>query len=177
MRGYAWSGGGQPVVRVDVSGDAGSTWTVARLVEGAGQVGAYSRGSLLLFPLFPPWASLASSVGQATAALIPLIGGSLLSQQPAGQSCPGRGLRPCSALRCGCWAFTWHTHVCATNGLGCKQLALARDGLCEPCATPGLPLLPPCLQPTGRAWAWILWEAELEVPRHLREQGKWLGCS
>lgn len=32
-RGYAWSGGGQPIARVDVSADGGATWTVARLVQ------------------------------------------------------------------------------------------------------------------------------------------------
>ncbi|KAL4458252.1 hypothetical protein ABPG75_013117 [Micractinium tetrahymenae] len=33
VRGYAWSGGGQPIARVDVSADGGSTWTVARFVQ------------------------------------------------------------------------------------------------------------------------------------------------
>lgn len=32
-RGYAWSGGGQPIARVDVSADDGASWTVARLVQ------------------------------------------------------------------------------------------------------------------------------------------------
>ncbi|KAL4422084.1 hypothetical protein ABPG77_001552 [Micractinium sp. CCAP 211/92] len=32
-KGYAWSGGGQPIARVDVSADGGATWSVARIVE------------------------------------------------------------------------------------------------------------------------------------------------
>lgn len=31
MTGYAYSGGGQPIIRVDVSADAGATWTTAEL--------------------------------------------------------------------------------------------------------------------------------------------------
>lgn len=31
MRGYAWSGGGRDVIRVDVSVDGGKTWTPAEL--------------------------------------------------------------------------------------------------------------------------------------------------
>lgn len=31
--GYAWSGGGRPVVRVDISADGGKNWTVANLDE------------------------------------------------------------------------------------------------------------------------------------------------
>ncbi|XP_030229855.1 sulfite oxidase, mitochondrial [Gadus morhua] len=37
VRGYAWSGGGREVVRVDVSLDGGKTWQVARLREGEEQ--------------------------------------------------------------------------------------------------------------------------------------------
>ncbi|CAL8401475.1 unnamed protein product [Arctogadus glacialis] len=37
VRGYAWSGGGREVVRVDVSLDGGKTWQVARLREGDGE--------------------------------------------------------------------------------------------------------------------------------------------
>lgn len=33
MAGVAWSGGGRPIVRVDVSADGGQTWTAADLVE------------------------------------------------------------------------------------------------------------------------------------------------
>eukprot|EP00038_Savillea_parva_P011368 m.197059 g.197059 ORF g.197059 m.197059 type:complete len:580 (-) comp19982_c0_seq1:119-1858(-) len=36
-RGFAWSGGGRGIVRVDVSADGGKTWTTAKLTEGAGQ--------------------------------------------------------------------------------------------------------------------------------------------
>lgn len=31
VKGYAWSGGGQKIVRVDVTGDGGRTWQVAEL--------------------------------------------------------------------------------------------------------------------------------------------------
>lgn len=31
MRGYAWSGGGRGIIRVDVSADGGATWHVAQL--------------------------------------------------------------------------------------------------------------------------------------------------
>ena len=31
MAGYAYSGGGQPIIRVDVSADDGTTWTTAEL--------------------------------------------------------------------------------------------------------------------------------------------------
>ncbi|KAM8990476.1 sulfite oxidase, mitochondrial isoform 1-T2 [Ara ararauna] len=37
VKGYAWSGGGRDVVRVDVSLDGGRSWRVARLVEGERQ--------------------------------------------------------------------------------------------------------------------------------------------
>ncbi|XP_053681215.1 sulfite oxidase, mitochondrial [Anopheles nili] len=33
VKGYAWSGGGSAIVRVDVSADGGKTWTVAKLDE------------------------------------------------------------------------------------------------------------------------------------------------
>lgn len=36
-RGFAWSGGGRGIVRVDVSADGGASWTTARLREGAEQ--------------------------------------------------------------------------------------------------------------------------------------------
>jgi sulfite oxidase len=45
VRGYAWSGGGRGVVRVDVSADGGRSWTTARLAPpppGAPPPGAYS---------------------------------------------------------------------------------------------------------------------------------------
>lgn len=37
VKGYAWSGGGREVVRVDVSLDGGKTWQVARLRDGEGE--------------------------------------------------------------------------------------------------------------------------------------------
>jgi len=37
VTGYAWSGGGRGIVRVDVSADAGKTWTTAELKEGSEQ--------------------------------------------------------------------------------------------------------------------------------------------
>lgn len=37
VRGYAYSGGGRGIVRVDVSADGGKTWTTATLKEGAQQ--------------------------------------------------------------------------------------------------------------------------------------------
>ncbi|KIY92307.1 Sulfite oxidase [Monoraphidium neglectum] len=33
VRGYAWSGGGSPIIRVDVSADNGATWVLADLTE------------------------------------------------------------------------------------------------------------------------------------------------
>jgi sulfite oxidase len=36
-RGFAWSGGGRGIVRVDVSADGGATWTTARLAAGSEQ--------------------------------------------------------------------------------------------------------------------------------------------
>lgn len=35
MKGFAWSGGGRGITRVDVSADGGRTWTVADIVEQA----------------------------------------------------------------------------------------------------------------------------------------------
>jgi len=37
VRGFAWSGGGRGIVRVDVSGDGGETWCQAELTEGSEQ--------------------------------------------------------------------------------------------------------------------------------------------
>jgi sulfite oxidase len=37
MSGYAWSGGGRRIIRVDVSADGGQSWQVAELGEGAQQ--------------------------------------------------------------------------------------------------------------------------------------------
>ena len=37
MSGWAWSGGGRSIVRVDVSADGGETWHTARLDEGSEQ--------------------------------------------------------------------------------------------------------------------------------------------
>jgi len=37
VKGFAWSGGGRGIVRVDVSADGGKTWTTAALGEGAEQ--------------------------------------------------------------------------------------------------------------------------------------------
>mmetsp|Transcript_5700 Transcript_5700/g.10872 ORF Transcript_5700/g.10872 Transcript_5700/m.10872 type:complete len:547 (-) Transcript_5700:108-1748(-) len=37
VRGYAWSGGGRGIIRVDVSADGGETWEVAELGEGKEQ--------------------------------------------------------------------------------------------------------------------------------------------
>eukprot|EP00043_Microstomoeca_roanoka_P001918 m.35362 g.35362 ORF g.35362 m.35362 type:complete len:495 (-) comp11131_c2_seq1:37-1521(-) len=37
VRGYAWSGGGRNIVRVDVSADGGETWMTATLLEGSDQ--------------------------------------------------------------------------------------------------------------------------------------------
>jgi sulfite oxidase len=37
VKGWAWSGGGRGIVRVDVSVDEGKTWTTAELGEGAAQ--------------------------------------------------------------------------------------------------------------------------------------------
>lgn len=37
LRGYAWSGGGRGIARIDVSADGGSTWHVASPVVGTGQ--------------------------------------------------------------------------------------------------------------------------------------------
>jgi sulfite oxidase len=31
LEGYAWSGGGRPIIRVDVSADGGKTWSAANL--------------------------------------------------------------------------------------------------------------------------------------------------
>ncbi|KAG2422511.1 hypothetical protein HXX76_015979 [Chlamydomonas incerta] len=45
LRGYAWSGGGRGIVRVDVSADGGRTWAAARLLPpppGAPAHGAYT---------------------------------------------------------------------------------------------------------------------------------------
>lgn len=35
VKGYAWSGGGRKIVRVDVSADDGETWHTANLVQDA----------------------------------------------------------------------------------------------------------------------------------------------
>lgn len=37
VKGFAWSGGGRGIVRVDVSADDGATWHTATLTEGADQ--------------------------------------------------------------------------------------------------------------------------------------------
>ncbi|XP_019867605.2 sulfite oxidase, mitochondrial isoform X2 [Aethina tumida] len=37
VKGYAWSGGGQKIVRVDVTGDQGKTWHVANLLQDSAQ--------------------------------------------------------------------------------------------------------------------------------------------
>lgn len=37
LKGWAWSGGGRGIVRVDVSADGGASWHTAELLEGAGQ--------------------------------------------------------------------------------------------------------------------------------------------
>lgn len=37
IRGFAWSGGGRGIVRVDVSSDGGKTWTTAKLTDGSEQ--------------------------------------------------------------------------------------------------------------------------------------------
>jgi sulfite oxidase len=37
VKGYAWSGGGRRIIRVDVSADGGATWRPAKLREGADQ--------------------------------------------------------------------------------------------------------------------------------------------
>ena len=37
ISGYAWSGGGRPIVRVDVSADNGKTWVTAELGKGSEQ--------------------------------------------------------------------------------------------------------------------------------------------
>ena len=37
VQGYAYSGGGRGIVRVDVSGDGGKTWKTARLTDGSEQ--------------------------------------------------------------------------------------------------------------------------------------------
>jgi len=37
VKGFAWSGGGRGIVRVDVSGDGGATWVAAELTEGKEQ--------------------------------------------------------------------------------------------------------------------------------------------
>ncbi|PNW83825.1 hypothetical protein CHLRE_04g217929v5 [Chlamydomonas reinhardtii] len=45
LRGYAWSGGGRGIVRVDVSSDGGKTWSAARLLPpppGAPAQGSYT---------------------------------------------------------------------------------------------------------------------------------------
>ncbi len=45
MRGYAWSGGGNGIVRVDVSADRGATWHTAKLQkvpQGEGRRWAWS---------------------------------------------------------------------------------------------------------------------------------------
>jgi len=44
-RGYAYAGGGRPVVRVDVSADGGKTWAAADLEGADGQVPAAVRGA------------------------------------------------------------------------------------------------------------------------------------
>ncbi|GIL59243.1 hypothetical protein Vafri_13880 [Volvox africanus] len=45
LRGYAWSGGGRGIIRVDVSTDGGTTWTAAKLLpppQGAPPPGSYT---------------------------------------------------------------------------------------------------------------------------------------
>lgn len=37
VKGYAWSGGGRGIIRVDVSCDGGASWTTAELLEGSHQ--------------------------------------------------------------------------------------------------------------------------------------------
>lgn len=37
VRGYAWSGGGRDIVRVDVSADGGATWQATKLHKVPGQ--------------------------------------------------------------------------------------------------------------------------------------------
>lgn len=44
LQGYAFSGGGRGIVRVDVSVDGGATWSTARLQRAAGQEESVGTG-------------------------------------------------------------------------------------------------------------------------------------
>ena len=46
VKGYAWSGGGQGIIRVDVSADGGQTWHVAELEKVPQKRGERRRGSV-----------------------------------------------------------------------------------------------------------------------------------
>lgn len=59
MQGFAYSGGGRGIVRVDVSGDGGKSWTTATLKEGAEQ----SRGRAWAWTLWE--AEVDVSTGEA----------------------------------------------------------------------------------------------------------------
>merc|ERR1719223_1193586 len=37
VKGWAWAGGGRNVVRIDVTGDEGQSWTTAEIVQGGDQ--------------------------------------------------------------------------------------------------------------------------------------------
>lgn len=110
VRGYAWSGGGQPVARVDVSADGGASWLVVDVV---GQEQRVRRG---------------------------------------------HALRACARMPPGC---------CQARTAARLPPALVAEASVPPCCTRAR------LQPSGRMWAWTLWEADVPIPPERRDTREW----
>lgn len=84
VQGYAWSGGGRPIFRVDVSADGGSNWTTAQLVAGHDQ--PYGRSwAWTLWKADVPVPRGVSKQGGSVELVCKAVDGSLNTQPASGE--------------------------------------------------------------------------------------------
>lgn len=167
VKGYAWSGGGRGIVRVDVSADGGQTWTAANLV----QIPQVSASFLVLcYPVTPECASSLISLAQ------PRNRAWAWSLWNAKLPVPCRDCKftlvvrlldapPCASL------LTERRRKRWTRSTTRSRNAWSRSGTCEAsCRTPGTGWRSPSRPHQNRA-------AMKPVPPHLRERDLFPGSA
>jgi hypothetical protein len=140
VKGYAWSGGGQGIIRVDVSADGGETWHTAELQKVPQKRG---EAAVLAATVFWQQHNTASHLGILAGLRSFCRGGSMAvlhavavrqHAQHGSMSLLAPRLTLVSCLHFYAYAYAPATcHLCASRA--------------------------------GRGWAWALWEATIPLPK------------
>lgn len=162
VRGYAFSGGGRNIIRVDVSPDGGRTWHVATL-DNPGQLPYRCLPATMR--ITKPTTAMTSAQTCVTCPVRHKHGSWLYVtwQRSTLNACVEKKVVPC-------WDG-YQVHMCASASLCCHSVADAAQHTKSPsgelhcCSTmhrvmPVQQLLMDC-----RAWDWTLWHIELPLPQ------------